>query len=137
VLADPVLAHVHQRGDLRQVGAAFGVGEGGDLGGPRAYRERDGRAEAVPEAGVDDGDQVAGSGQVPFGDRGGQDLGGIQAGQFGGAQGPPQPFRLVAGFPAVAGRQAGRQRVFVPLLAGGRGFGGPDGVQDREVVGGG
>ena len=135
VLADPVLARVHQRGDLGHVGAAFGVGEGGDLGGPRARRERDGGAEAVAEAGVDDGGQVAGSGQVPFGDRGGQDLGGVQAGQFGGAQGPPQPPRLMARRPAVAGRQAGRQQVLVPLLAGGRGLGGPDGVQDRQVVG--
>ena len=135
VLADPVLAGVHQRGDLGHVGAASGVGDGGDLRGPRARRERDGRAEAVAEAGVDDGGQVAGSGQVPFGDRVGQDLAGVQAGQFGGAQGPPQPFRLVAWVPAVAGRQAGREQVLVALLAGGRGFGGPDGVQDRQVVG--
>ena len=105
VLADPVLAGVHQRGDLGDVGAAFGVGDGGDLRGPRARGERDEGAGAVAEAGVDDGGDVAGSGQVPFGDRGGQDLAGVQAGEFGGAQGPPQPFRLVAGFGAVAGRQ--------------------------------
>ena len=61
----------------------------GTLRGPRAGRERDEGAEAVAEAGVDDGGHVAGSGQVPFGDRGGEDLGGVQAGQFGGAQGPP------------------------------------------------
>ena len=48
---------------------------------------------------------VAGPGQVPFGDRGGQDAGGVQAGQFGGAHGPPQPSGLVAGLGAVAGRQ--------------------------------
>jgi hypothetical protein len=32
------------------------------------------------QAGIDDGGDVAGSGQVPFGDRVGQDLGGFQAG---------------------------------------------------------
>ena len=109
VLADPVLARVHQRGDLRHVGAAFGVGEGENLAGPRTSGKRDGRAEAVPEAGVDDGSHVAGPGQVPFGDRGGQHLGGIQAGQFGGAQGPPQPPGLMAQRPVIAGRPAGRQ----------------------------
>jgi len=34
VLADPVFAGVHQRGDLSEVGAAFGVGDLGDLCGP-------------------------------------------------------------------------------------------------------
>ena len=97
VLADPVLARVHQRGDLRGVGAAFGVGDGGELRGPRAGRERDQGAEAVAEAGVDDAGDVAGSGQVPLADRGGQDLPGVQPGQFGGAQRAPQPFGLVAG----------------------------------------
>jgi hypothetical protein len=29
----------------------------------------------------------SGAGQVPFGDRGGQELGGVQAGQFGGQHG--------------------------------------------------
>ncbi len=89
----------------------------------------------MAQAGVDDGGQVAGSGQVPFGDRGGQDLPGVQAGQFGGAQGPPQPFRLVAEFLLVAGRQDGGEQVLVALLAGGCGFGGPDGVQDGQVIG--
>ena len=135
MLADPVLARVPQRGDLRHGGAAFGVGEGGDVAEPRAYRERDGCAHAVAEAGVDDGGQVAGSGQVRFGDRGGQQLGGVQAGQFGGAHGSPQPPGLKAQRPVIAGRQAGRHHVFVPLLAVGRGLGRPDGVQDREVVG--
>jgi hypothetical protein len=31
VFAEAVLAGVHQRGDLGQVGAAFGVGDGGEL----------------------------------------------------------------------------------------------------------
>ena len=107
VLADPVLAGVHQRGDLGDVGAAFGVGEGGDLLRPRPGRQRDQGAEPVPDAGVEDGGDVAGSGQVPFGDRVGQDAGGVQAGQFGGAQGAPQPLRLVAGL-AGGSRAAGR-----------------------------
>ena len=35
----------------------------------------------------------------------------------------------------VAGRQAGHEQVVVALLAGGGGLGGPDRVQDRQVVG--
>jgi len=50
---------------------------------------------------------VGGDGQVPFADRVGQYLTGVQAGQFGGVKGAPQPFRLVAGLTAVAGRQGG------------------------------
>jgi len=73
VFADPVLARIHQRGDLGGVGTASGVGDGGHLRGPRARGERDQGAGAVAEAVVDDGGDVAGSGQVPFGDRGGQD----------------------------------------------------------------
>ena len=134
VLADAVLAGVHQRGDLGEPGAACGVGEGGDLRGPRARRERDGGAGALADAGVQDGGDVAGAGQVPFGDRVGQDLGGVLAGEFGGAQGPPQPPGLVAGFGAVAGWQRGREQVPVSLLAGGGCFGGPDRVQEGQVV---
>ena len=99
MLADPVLAGVHQRGDLGDVGAAFGVGEGGDLRGPGPGRERDQGAEAVAEAGVDDGGDVAGSGQVPFGDRGGQGAG----------RGPGRPVRRRAGF-ATATSPGGRVR---------------------------
>jgi hypothetical protein len=63
VLADPVLARVHQRGDLPGVGTASGVGDANrELGGPRAGRERDQGADPVPEAGVEDGGDVAGSG---------------------------------------------------------------------------
>ncbi len=135
MLADPVLAGVHHRGDLRGVGAAFGVGEGGDLRGPQARGERDQGTGPVAEAGVDHAGRVAGSGQVPLGDRVGQGLPGVQAGQLGGAHGPPQPPGLVAWFGAVAGRQAGQEQVPVALLAGGGGFGGPDGVQDGQVIG--
>jgi hypothetical protein len=91
----------------------------------------------VAQAGIDDGGQVAGSGQVPFGDRGRQYPGNVQSGQFGGTQGPSQPPCLVAQRMAVTGRQAGRDQVFAALLAGGRGLDGPDRRQDREVVGAG
>ena len=135
VLADAVLAGVHHGRDLRGVGAAFGVGEGGDLRGPGAGRQRDQGAEAVAEAGVEDGGDVAGAGQVPFGDRVGDDLGGVQADELGGTQGAPQPFRLMAGFGVVARRQDVHEQVLVALLAGGGGLGGPDRVQEGEVVG--
>ena len=135
VLADAVLAGVHRRGDLGGVAAAFGVGDAGELRGPRACRARDEGAGAAAEAGVDDGGHVAGAGQVPLADRGGQDLVEVQAGEFGGAHRPPQPFRLVARFLPVSRRQGRQQQVPVALLAGGAGFGGPDRVQDGQVVG--
>jgi hypothetical protein len=80
VLAEPALAGIHHCGDLSDVGAAFRVGDGGDLGGPRPGRQRDEGAEAVTDAGVDDGGDVAGAGQVPGGDGVGEDAGGVQAG---------------------------------------------------------
>jgi hypothetical protein len=43
----------------------------------------------VAEAGVEDSGDVAGAGQVAFGDRVGEELGGAQAGEFGGVQGAP------------------------------------------------
>ena len=135
VLADPVRAGVQQRGDLGHVRPAFGVGEGGDLLRPRPGRQRDHGAEPVPDAGVEDGGDVAGSGQVPFSDRLGQDTAGVQAGQFGGAQGAPQPLRLVAGLPAITGRQGVHQPVAVGLVPGRGGLGGPDRVQQGQVVG--
>jgi len=134
VLTDPVLAGVHQGSDLGHVGAAAGVGQGGDLRGPRAGRERNRGAEAVAEAGVEDGGDVAGSGQVAFGDRDGEELGGVQAGEFGGAQGAPQPFRFVAGFGAAARRQGVHEQGVVALVAGRGGLGGPDRVQQGQVV---
>ena len=41
VLANAVLARVHQRGDLHSEGAALGVGNDGDLGRPGACGGRD------------------------------------------------------------------------------------------------
>jgi hypothetical protein len=105
VFADPVLAGVHQRGDLGYKCPAGRICDHGKLLRPRPGRERDQAAGPVPDAGVEDGGDIAGSGQVSFGDRVGQGPGGVQASQFGGAQGAPQPLRLVAGFPAVARRQ--------------------------------
>ena len=81
--SDPVFAGIHHRGDLGGVGTAFRVGDRGDLRGPWPGRERDDRAEAVAEAGVDDGRNVAGSGQVPFGDRVGENLRRVVAGELG------------------------------------------------------
>jgi hypothetical protein len=135
VLADPVLAGVYQRRDLGEVAAASGVGDDGDLSGPRPRRQRDERAEAIAEAGVNDSRDVAGPGQVPLGDSLGQDTGGVQAGQFGGAQGAPQPAGLVAGFGTMLVGQGGHEQVAVALLAGRGGLGSPDRMQDREVVG--
>jgi hypothetical protein len=61
VLADAVLAGVHQRSDLGEVGATSGVGDRRDLRGPRAGWERDRGAEPVADPRVDDGGQVAGA----------------------------------------------------------------------------
>jgi hypothetical protein len=69
MLADPLLARIHQRRDLGDVRLACRICDHGDVLGPRPGRERDQGAEAVADAGVDDGGDVAGSGQVPFGDR--------------------------------------------------------------------
>jgi hypothetical protein len=41
----------------------------------------------------------------------------------------------VAGFGVVAGGQGGGEQVAVAMFAGRGGLGGPDGVQDGEVVG--
>src|SRR5205085_1573030 len=49
------------------------------------------RVDGEAYAGVDDGGDVAGSGQVAGGDGGADDVGGVQAGQFGGVQGAVQP----------------------------------------------
>jgi hypothetical protein len=89
VLAEAFLAGVHQLGDLGDVGAAFGIGDGGNARGPRPGQERDEGAGPVPDAGVDDGQDVAGTGEVSFADRVGEDLRGVQAGEFGAVQGPP------------------------------------------------
>ena len=89
----------------------------------------------MAQAGVQDGRDVAGAGQVPFGNGLGEDAGGIQAGEFGGPQSPPQPSGLVAGLGAVAGRQGGREQVALVLVTGRGGLGGPDRVQGGEVVG--
>jgi len=73
--------------------------------------------------------------RVPGGDGGADGLGGVQAGEFGGAQGAEQPPGLVRERLAVAGRERGGDQVAVAVVAGGGGFGGPDGVQGSEVVG--
>jgi hypothetical protein len=126
---------VHHPGDLRGERAALGVSDGGDLGRPRARRNGDNGADPGPEPGVYDRGQVAGPGQFALTDCGRQDLRGVQAGQLRGAHGPPQPPDLVAGLSPVFQPQAGHQKVLVVLLAGRGGLGGPDRVQDGQVVG--
>ena len=89
MLADPDLARVHHVGDLRNECLPFGIGDIGHLLAPGAERERDERADTMPEPGVDDAGHVPGSGQGPLADGGGQGLTGVQAGEFGGAHGAP------------------------------------------------
>ena len=92
-------------------------------------------AVAAADAGVDHGGDVAGAGQVLLGDGPGQDLAWVQARELGRAQRPVQPLLLVAGLAGVSGRQRRLQQGAVALFADGRGLGGPDRVQDGEVVG--
>jgi hypothetical protein len=78
--------HQPERGEVRRPGPGP---DGADLGGPGTRREGNRGADPVSDPGVDDGGDVAGAGQVAFGDRVVQDLPGVQAGQFGGVQRPP------------------------------------------------
>ena len=61
---------------------------------------------ARPDPGVQDGGDVPGAGQVPGGDRGADDLGWVQAGEFGGVQGAEQPSGLVGELPRWPGGSA-------------------------------
>jgi hypothetical protein len=69
VLADPGFADVHQRGGLRDIRTTLGISDLGDLRGPRVSRKRDDGAKALPYVGVDNGRDVASSGQVPLAER--------------------------------------------------------------------
>jgi hypothetical protein len=135
VLAQAPGAVVHHRRDLGQVRAPVLVGKPGYSFGPGALGLREQRVDARADPGVQDGSNVAGSGQVAGGDGGVDDLGGVQACEFGGVQGAVQPAGLVRERLAVAGRKRGRDELAVPVVVGGLGFGGPDGVQGSEVVG--
>ena len=135
VLAEALGAVVHHGGDLGQVGVAAGVGQPGDSSGPGALRLGEQRVDARADPGVQDGGDVAGSGQVAGGDGRADDLGGVQAGEFGGVQGAEQPAGLVRQRLPVAGRERGHDQVAVAVVAGGCGFGGPDRVEDGQVVG--
>jgi hypothetical protein len=73
-------AVVHQCGDPGQVGVPGRVGQRGHPSGPGALRLREQRVDARPDAGVEDGGDVAGSGQVSGSDGGADDLGGVEAG---------------------------------------------------------
>ncbi|HEX3732326.1 MAG TPA: hypothetical protein VHU91_05325 [Mycobacteriales bacterium] len=61
VLADPFFAGVHERGDLGDVRAAFGIADFRELFGPGGGRKRDEGAGATADAGVDDGGDIASS----------------------------------------------------------------------------
>ena len=50
-------------------------------------------------------------------------------------QGAKQPPGLVRQRLAAAGRERGRDELAVPIVTGSCGFGGPDCVEDAEVVG--
>ena len=135
VLAEPPGAVVHHRGDLGQVGLAAGVGRARYSSGPASLRLRGERVDPRADPGVQDGGDVPGAGQVSFGDGRADDLGGIQAGQFGGVQGAEQPAGLVRERLPVAGRERGHDQLAVAVVAGSFGFGGPDRVEDGQVVG--
>jgi hypothetical protein len=96
---------------------------------------REQRVGARADPGVGDGSDVAGSGQVPGSDGGADDLGRVQAGEFGGVQGAEQPPGPVRARLAAAGRERGHDKVAVAVVAGGSGFGGPDGVEGGQVIG--
>ncbi len=122
VLADAAPTVVHDRGELGEEAAAFGVTGCWDLGGPRGGRERD-EVVAAADAGVDHGGDVPGADQVPLGDGLGEDLARVQAREFGGAQRAVQPLLLMTGLLRLGpGRERGLQQGAVPLLADGRGL---------------
>ncbi len=135
VLAQALGAAVHHGGDSGQVGLACGIGQPGDAAGPGALRLGQQRFDARADPGVQDGGDVPGSGQVTGGDGGADDLGGVQAGQFGAPQGAEQPPGLPGQVLPAAGRECGQHQVAVAAVAGGGGLGGPDRVQDAQVVG--
>jgi hypothetical protein len=90
---------------------------------------------ALADAGVEDGGDVAGSGQVACGDGDADDFAGVQSGEFGGMQGAVQPAGPVGEYATVPGRQRGGDELAVVVVAAVAGFGGPDRVEDRQVVG--
>ena len=94
-LAQAPRTFIHHRGDLSQVGPPVRLGQLGDPSGPGALRLAEQRVDARADPGADDCGDVAGSGQVPGCDGRADDLGGVQAGQFGGVQGAEQPPGLV------------------------------------------
>ena len=110
VLAQALGAVVHHGGDLGQVGLPCGVRQPGDAAGPGALRLGQQRVDARADPGVQDGGDVPGSGQVAGGDGGADDLGGVQAGQFGAPQRAEQPPGLPGQVLPVAGGSAASTR---------------------------
>jgi hypothetical protein len=72
---------------------------------------------------------------VALADGGGQRLTGIQAGQFGGAHGAPQPSGLVTRLLPAVRRERVHEQLPVSLPTRGGGLGCPGGMQDRQVTG--
>jgi hypothetical protein len=63
-MAETLGAVVHHRGDLGQVGLAAGVRQPGYPSGPGALELREQWTDARADPGVEDGGDIAGSGQV-------------------------------------------------------------------------
>ncbi len=134
VLADPFLALGHRARDADDMGMPLRVGEVRRLRCPGPSLPGDKAAGALADAGVDDGGDVPGIGQAARGHGIVEDLGRVQAGEFRGVQGPPQPLGLGPEVVGVAGQDFG-QEIAVMLVAGGGGLGSPDGMQDGQVIG--
>jgi hypothetical protein len=78
VLAEALLAAIHHDRDLTQVGAAARVGHAGDPLGPGLLGLGEQGVDLRADPGVQDGRDVAGSGQVAGGDGGADYLSGVQ-----------------------------------------------------------
>jgi len=80
VLAQAPDTVVHHGGDLGQVAVLLRVGQVWDAAGPRVLGLGQQRVDGRADPRVQDGGDVPGSGQVPGGDGGADDVGGVQAG---------------------------------------------------------
>jgi hypothetical protein len=84
--ADPVLAGVHRAGQVGDELPALAVGELGHGLGPRQLRQRDQRADPLPDPGIEHGGNITGTSQQPALYRLPDHLAGIQTCGLGGAQ---------------------------------------------------
>jgi hypothetical protein len=79
VLAQALSAVIHHDRDLGRVGAAVRGGQVREPSDPGALPLGQQRVDTLADPGVQDGGDVPGSGQVPAGDGGADDFGGVQA----------------------------------------------------------